>query len=51
MCIVYTASKSTRDLGAFFRPVKAVRDAARRVAARDDIPEDWLNDGAIMHLK
>ena len=44
MCIVYNARKSTRDLDAFFRPIEAVRDAARRVAAGDDIPEDWLND-------
>ena len=44
MCIVYNARKSTKDLDAFFRPVEAVRDAARRVATGDDFPEDWLND-------
>jgi hypothetical protein len=44
MCIVYNARNSTRDLNAFFRPVQAIRAAAGRVAAGNDISEFWLND-------
>jgi hypothetical protein len=44
MCIVYDSRESTKDLDAFFRPIEAVRDAAGRVAAGNDIPENWLND-------
>jgi hypothetical protein len=44
MCLAYAARDATRDVDAFFRPAKLVREAARRVAARADVPETWLND-------
>lgn len=44
IALAYDARRATRDLDAAFRPTTVVRDAARAVAARHDLAEDWLND-------
>jgi hypothetical protein len=44
MCLAYNARGSTRDIDAFFRPVKQVREAALKVAAQAGVEADWLND-------
>lgn len=44
IAVAYDARRATRDLDAAFEPSSAVRAAARAVAERRDLDEDWLND-------
>jgi hypothetical protein len=44
MALAYDTRRATRDVDAVFEPKAAVYDAARRVAARHALPDDWLND-------
>jgi predicted nucleotidyltransferase len=46
MCLALNARAATRNVDAFFKPAKVVREAAARVAAHADVPETWLNDAA-----
>lgn len=50
LCLALQARPATRDVDAYFQPARAVRQAAARVAERNDVPESWLNDAAKVFL-
>ncbi|MCO6431015.1 MAG: hypothetical protein J5J00_09155 [Deltaproteobacteria bacterium] len=46
MCLVYNARQATKDVDAVFEPANKIRKIAAQIAEEDNLPEDWLNDGA-----
>lgn len=50
MCLAYEARAATRDVDAFFRPARLIREAALRVASTAGVPDSWLNDGVKSYL-
>lgn len=44
MCLALDAREATRDMDAFFKPTRIVREAALAVAAKEGVPDTWLND-------
>lgn len=44
MCLALDARDATRDVNAFFKPARLIREAAARVASRADVSDMWLND-------
>ena len=46
MCLVYNARNATRDVDAIFEPSALIRKIAEKIAQKNGLPIDWLNDGA-----
>jgi len=46
MVLAFTARLTTKDVDALFQPAQPIREIARRIATEQNLPEDWLNDGA-----
>jgi len=50
MCLALDARASTKDIDALFKPSKAIRDAAKKVAEKNNIDPFWLNDAVKGYL-
>ena len=45
MVLAFNARLTTKDVDALFQPTQTIRDLARRIAAEQHLPANWLNDG------
>lgn len=45
MVLAFTARLTTKDVDALFQPAQTIRELARHIADKQNLPADWLNDG------
>lgn len=45
MVLVFDARPATKDVDAVFMPVKTMLEAIKKVAEKNNLEEDWMNDG------
>ena len=50
MCLALDARAATRDVDAYFKPARLIREAAARVGVAAGVPDTWLNDAVKAYL-
>jgi len=50
LALVFNARNSTRDIDAWFGPKEEMRHMISAIAKNNDLPQDWLNDGAKSYI-
>lgn len=48
--LAFNARVLTKDVDALFQPTSRIRDLASRIAADENLPANWLNDGVKGYL-
>lgn len=51
MCLVYNTRASTKDVDAIFEPSATIRQLSAEIAEEEELPKDWLNDGAKAYIR
>lgn len=46
MCLVFQTRQATKDIDGIFEPTKEIRRAIKKIARKNGLAEDWLNDAA-----
>lgn len=45
MCLAFNAREATKDIDAVFAPKMIIYDAAKRIAKKHGLSENWINNG------